>query len=117
MECTTKRPIIQLAEVRLHILVLLSVLILALLGRVPDGQAGWVTCPPRVVVVAIQGRWRCRHRRGSKTSGDHENGGWLYLSRTWHVPLLRGLVMGVLWYLGGRQGTPWVIGLPWLLWF
>ena len=116
MECTTKRPIVQLAEVRLHILVLLSVLVLALLGRVPDGQAGWVTCRPRVVVVAVQGRWRGRHRRGSKKSGDHENGGWLYLSRTWHVPLLRGLVMGVLWYLGGRQGTPWVIGLPWMLW-
>lgn len=41
MRHITKWPIVQVG----HTLVLLSVLTLALLGQIPDSQAGWVTCP------------------------------------------------------------------------
>jgi len=47
MQCSIKRRIIQLAAVRLHVLVVLSLLVLAIVGRVPDSQGGWITCPPK----------------------------------------------------------------------
>jgi hypothetical protein len=46
MQCSIKRRIIQLAAVRLHVLLVLSLLVLAMVGRVPDSQGGWLTCPP-----------------------------------------------------------------------
>ncbi|MFQ5341614.1 MAG: hypothetical protein ACE5F6_08735 [Anaerolineae bacterium] len=36
-----------MAKARVHTLVVLSILGLALLGRMPESQAGWLTCPPR----------------------------------------------------------------------
>jgi len=35
------------AKARVHALVVFSILVLALLGRMLDSQAGWITCPPR----------------------------------------------------------------------
>ncbi len=32
-------------------LVVLSILVLAVLGHMPESQVGWLTCPPRVVMV------------------------------------------------------------------
>jgi len=40
MQCITKVSIDQLFPVHLHVLVVLSVLVLALAGRVPGSQAG-----------------------------------------------------------------------------
>ena len=51
MKYTTRRPIAQLLQTRVHLLVLFSLLGLALLGQRPEGQAGWITCPPAVVVA------------------------------------------------------------------
>ncbi len=34
------------AKARVHALVVFSILVLALLGRMLDSQAGWITCPP-----------------------------------------------------------------------
>ena len=52
MQCSIKRRIVQLAQVRLHALVVLSLLVLAIAGRVPDSQGGWITCPPQAVIGA-----------------------------------------------------------------
>jgi hypothetical protein len=38
MQCSIKRRIIQLAAVRLHVLLVLSLLVLAMMGCVPDSQ-------------------------------------------------------------------------------
>jgi len=35
-----------------------GILGLALLGRMPGSQAGWLTCPPQVVMLAAEGRRR-----------------------------------------------------------
>ena len=58
MKSITKRQIVQLAQVRLHALMVLSILALALAGRMPDSQAGWIACPPQVVMVTPEGRRR-----------------------------------------------------------
>ena len=43
MKHTTKRSITQLQ--RWHSLVVLSLVVLSLLGQMPDSQAGWLTSP------------------------------------------------------------------------
>jgi hypothetical protein len=58
MQCSIKRRIVQLVQVRLHVLVVLSLLVLAMVGRVPDSQGGWITCPPQAVLVAPARRGR-----------------------------------------------------------
>ena len=52
MQFTTKPPIDQLARVRLHALVVFSIVFLAVVSHMPDSQAGWVTCRPQVVMMA-----------------------------------------------------------------
>ena len=42
----------------MHALVVLSILVLALLGRMPESQAGWITCPAQVVMLGSAGRRR-----------------------------------------------------------
>jgi hypothetical protein len=46
MQCSIKRRMIQLAAVCLHVLVVLSLLILAMGGRVPDSQGGLAHLSP-----------------------------------------------------------------------
>lgn len=46
MQYTTKLSVVQLASVRLHALVVLSIVVLALVEGMPDSQAGWITCLP-----------------------------------------------------------------------
>jgi transposase-like protein len=113
MQGTTKLSIVQLARVRLHALVVFSILVLALMSRMPDSQAGWITCPPQVVMAAPEG-WRRRGHRG-RGEADHGAACWRSL-RTWHIPLLRSLLLWGLWYLSGQQGPAWVSLVPWGLW-
>lgn len=117
MQYITKRAIVQLVKVRLHLLVVLSILGLALLGRMPDSQAGWLTCPPPVVAVAPQGRRgrRGRCRRGGRCT-THRPDGWLHVVHTWPIPLLRSLLLWALWELSGQTGPAWVRLVPWGLW-
>ncbi|MBC7226801.1 MAG: hypothetical protein H5T61_06155 [Thermoflexales bacterium] len=51
MNSRTKHPIGQRLRVRLHQLVIVAVVLLTLLGRMPESQAGRPTCPPQVVRV------------------------------------------------------------------
>jgi hypothetical protein len=51
MQFTTKRSIVQVARVRVHIAVVLNILVLVLLGRMLDSQAGGIACPSQGVVA------------------------------------------------------------------
>jgi transposase-like protein len=107
MKITISRPFRQFLV--LHAVVCLSLLTLALLGRVPDNQAGWLTCPPDRLVCAA------RRRAGLRPSpaGD---GLWDYVATTGYQPLVRSVVLLGLWLLGGRRGPLGLMWWPWWLW-
>ena len=89
MQCSIKRRIIQLAPVRLYVLVVLSLLVLAMVGRVPDSEGGWLTCPPQAVIGVPTHR-----RRGCKERLDQgRDASWLHLSHTWPMLLVRSLLL------------------------
>ncbi|MFQ5344089.1 MAG: hypothetical protein ACE5F6_21305 [Anaerolineae bacterium] len=73
----------------MHALVVLSILVLALLGRMPESQAGWITCPPQVVMLAAEGR----RRMGRPANGRCRLIHWQHLAHTWHIPLVRSLLL------------------------
>ena len=113
MQCTTKRRLIQLALVRWHLLVVLGLLVLVLGGQVPDGVAGWLTCPPPVVSEATV-PWRRGRlipaRRGPTASP------WRQLGRTVHLPLLRSGLLWGLWRGSGAVGPAGLCLVPVGLW-
>jgi transposase-like protein len=114
MQFTTKRSIVQVAEVRVHIAVVLSILVLALLGRMLDSQAGWIMYPPQVVVATgVRWRWWPGHGRGR--SIGH---GVVCSQRSpvWYVPVVRSMLLWVLWQLSGQVGPGWVGMVPWVVW-
>ncbi len=113
MKHTTKRSFAQLQP--WHILVVLSLVALALLGRLPDSQAGWITCPPQVASLSL--RRSSRSRRCSCFSFyERVLSAWRYVTHSWRQPVLRSLLLAVLWSLSGRQGPVMIVGWPWLLW-
>ncbi|MFQ6016538.1 MAG: hypothetical protein ACE5NP_13980, partial [Anaerolineae bacterium] len=115
MKYITKLPILQLLQLRLHALVVLSIIVLAVLGHMPESQAGWITCPPQVA-MAPGGR-RYGQRKCLRCSGAHPGAACRrYLSRTWHIPFLRSLLLGSLWHLSGQEGSAWVSLIPWVQW-
>ncbi|NIO70577.1 MAG: transposase [Anaerolineae bacterium] len=114
MQCSIKRRIIQLAPVRLHVLVVLSLLVLAMVGRVPDSEGGWLTCPPQAVIGVPAHRGRgCK--KGLDQGRDASY--WLHLSHTWPILLVRSLLLWGLWHLSGQMGPAWVRMVPWVLGF
>jgi len=86
-----------------HGLVLLSMLILAFLGGVPDSQGGWLTCPPRPPTILTLHRVGPR-RRLPVTGQDRLHGVVCYVTRSWPQPVVRTLLLITLWSLSGRQG-------------
>jgi hypothetical protein len=98
-----------------HLLVVLSVLVLALLGRMPDSQAGWMTCPRHMVSIGCVPALR-RPRYPRLSFYDRLHTAWRYGSRSWLQPLLRSLLLATLWFLSGCWGAVVVIGWPWLSW-
>ena len=116
MQYTTKRWVVQQVGVRLSVLMVVSLLALALVGRMPDSPAGWVTCPPQVIVVTLRSRCRRRVRRGPDT-GPWPWAAWgQYLAQTAHLPLARSLLLEGLWHLSGQRGPAWVLLIPWGVW-
>lgn len=110
MQHITKWPITQVG----HALVLLSLFTLALVGQLPDSQAGWVACPPRVAGFPCRqpkrGQPACRPLLRARLRCC-----WHYLRQGWRSPLARSLLLAGLWLAGGRQG-PWAVVLvPWLV--
>jgi len=113
MQCSIKRRIIQLAQVQPHVLVVLSLLVLAMVGRVSDSQGGWLTCPPQAVIVVPAHRRRgCKERLEQR----HNASCWLHLFCTWYIPLIRSLLLWAFWHLSGPVGPAWVRMVPLGLW-
>jgi hypothetical protein len=105
MKNTIAWPFRQLSV--LQMVVLLRLLLLAGLGRLPDSEAGWMTCPPHGLVAP----GRSRSRPSPRAAGD---AGWPYVMRTAYQPLVRSLLLAGLWFLGGRRGPPVLVWWPWL---
>src|SRR5574341_1485507 len=101
---------------RLALLVLLSWLGLVGLGQSPERGWGWVSCPPRPVVLMVVGRRRWAGRSRYPHKVEREGHGWPCHLRTGRVPLLRSLVLLGLCLGSGRVGPGWVVRLPWLVW-
>ena len=98
-----------------HGLLLVSILTLALLGQMPDSQAGWLTTPPRP--PGLPTTIACRKRQRSPLSVHARlRSLWQYVIRSWPQAFLRSLLLAVLWSLSGRQGPVLLVGWPWLLW-
>jgi transposase-like protein len=98
-----------------HGLVLFSILILALLGQAPDSQCGWLACPPRLPSLPPLCLGRKKTYSGLSLRGRLHNL-WCYVTRSWPQPVLRSLLLALLWSLGGRPGPVLLIVWPWLLW-
>ena len=90
MQCSIKRRIVQLVQVRVHALVVVSLLVLAMAGHVPDSQAGWVTCPPRAVIVVPAHR-RCG--RKERPGQRHNATCWRHLFYSSYLALIRSLLL------------------------
>lgn len=98
-----------------HGLVLVSILTLALLGQMPDSQAGWLTTPARL--PGLPTPKPCRKGQDSPLSVlVRLRSLGRYMVRSWHQALLRSLLLAVLWSVSGRQGPVLLVGWPWLLW-
>jgi hypothetical protein len=96
-----------------HLLVLISVLTLALLGRPPESQAGWLTGQP-CLIEWISPRFATRGQAVGLNHGqDH---GWCYLADSWLQPGLRCLLLMGLWPVTGRRWPAVLVFWPWLLW-
>lgn len=116
MKHTTKRNLMHMAGVRMHVLVILSCVVLALLGQVPESSAGWALGPPAVQTVMRQGPGEGRHRGQKIRQQTGERVVWDWLWATWHLPLLRSLALRGVWLVNGQWEWSWLSGLPWLVW-
>jgi hypothetical protein len=112
MKDTTKRRWVHMARVRVHGLVVLSCVVLALLGRMPESSGGWLSWPSEVTRALASGPGR---RQGGRRSGlDGE--GWHWLGATWRIALARSLALRGVWLVSGHWEWGWLSGLPWLVW-
>ncbi len=105
-----------MAGVRIHGLVILSCLVLALLGQVPESSGGWLSWPPGVTWVLVAGPDRGRARTWEARRVGPAEGRWSWIEASWRNALLRSLGLGGLWWLSGRRELGWISGLPWLVW-
>jgi len=53
---------------------------------------------------------------GKQASHRHRRILWRHLTHTWHIPLLRSLLLWGLWELSGQVGPAWVRLMPWVVW-
>ena len=102
--------------VRVHVLAVVSVVILALLGQMPDSVGGWESCPPAVYTVCGDGRGGRRRRLRAAAPGCQWRRGWDYISLTWPMALGRVGVLGAAWLVSGQGWPLWLVGLPGLVW-
>ena len=110
MKHTTKSLCTQLFPC--HLLVVVSLLGLALLGRPVDSQAGWLTCPPRFTAWPVTAPGHKRDAGLCFSSRMHSL--WRYVARSWPQPCLRSLLLMALWVHSGRQAPAVLLGWPWL---
>ncbi|OQB24863.1 MAG: Transposase IS66 family protein [Chloroflexi bacterium ADurb.Bin180] len=97
-----------------HFPVVLSLLVLALLGRSVDSQAGWLSCPPQLAglpATASHPKERpglCLRARVHSLRR--------YLADSWPQPALRCLLLMTLQVHSGQGGRAALLCWPWLLW-
>jgi transposase-like protein len=116
MKHTTKCCLLHMARMRIHGLVILSCLVLALLGRMPESSAGWVSWSPAMTsaLVIRPGRRRAKPGKGRRFVPEGDPCAWV--RATWHIPLLRSLALRSVWLVSGRWDLVWLSGVPWLVW-
>ena len=116
MNYSTKEIIKQFLVVRLHLLVVISCVGLALVGQVPESSGGWLACP----AVAVNLRPARGGGKRAKGARPRPSGGccghWSGWGSGWRVAAGRSLLIGLLWLASGQPGSVWLIGLPWLIW-
>jgi transposase-like protein len=115
MQYTTRVDWSAIFVERLHVLVILACLSLALLNRMPDSIAGWITQPPMVYVTRPLAQ-SVRRRMHSARPVRRGQAGWEYLRGAWPVPLVRSAVLSAVWLSRGCAGPAWIIHLPWAVW-
>jgi transposase-like protein len=116
MKHTTKCCLLHMARMRVHGLVILSCLVLALLGRMPESSAGWVSWSPAMTsALGIRpGRRRAKPGKGRRFVPEGAPCAWV--RATWHIPLLRSLALRGVWLVSGQWDLVWLSGVPWLVW-
>lgn len=110
MKDSTRSKWMHMVGVRAHVLITLSCVVLAVLGRMPESSGGWVSCAPRPAIGVA------RYRDGKRRERVCRGGGWRYVIGSWRVPVARSLAVWGLWLVSGGRGPGWVVLLPWLLW-
>jgi len=114
MKHTTKPQLVQLQF--WHGLVVVSLLTLSVLGQPPNSQAGWLTCPPRLLCVAAMPRRRQATSRSVLPLAERLRSVERYVIQSWPQPMLRSLLLTLVWSAGARRGPMTLAGWPWLLW-
>ena len=98
---------------RIHLLVVLSIIVLALVGIGLEVSGGWVVWPPVIYAPCPVRRWRlCPGSRGERNVPTVR---W-YIVHTWQQPALQGLVLQLLCLRQERVGVAWGVLVPWLCW-
>ena len=103
MKYITTGDFVPLIDVRIHLLVVFSSLLLVLVGQVQAGVECKVICPLQVVPLATARGWTgCG---GSEGLCFHD---WPGGCERWHVVLVQSAALWVLWQLSGCGGPGWV---------
>jgi hypothetical protein len=106
---------------RVHALVVVSVVLTALLGQLPEDSLGWVSYPPQMW------RWWGASKKGKRKHRPNQQGmslaaGGERLRSTWVRALIRSELLATLSIvrIELEQGHPWVLDwawvLPWVEW-
>jgi hypothetical protein len=106
---------------RVHALVVVSVVVVGLVGRMPESSLGWVSYPPQI--LDIGGASRARHRKRREAEwGLSLAAGREWVQHTWVRALVRSELLAALSLLRigvvqGRLGMlDWAWLLPWGEW-
>lgn len=119
MQCTaswTRKQTERWLGSRLHTLVLVSVILAALQGQLPESGPGWIACPPQSIEQPDIQRRRIPVRLGIG-EGASVQAGWERMRYTWIRALARSELLAVLWVIGGCGRLRSVLLLPWVEWF
>jgi len=124
MKSSTIRRLESYIQSRVHLMVVMALVTLALAGRMPESSAGWVVWPPAMVTGASRialGRCPRSHGRCRGLGWHAQVGGGRplacrYVRQTWHLPLLRSGLLVLLRFSGSGACPVWLIGLPWVVW-
>jgi transposase len=103
---------------RVHVVVVIGIVWLALLGQVQESNLGWDAYGVQVIELR-EGRRKVKKGR-KKGMGIwleiNMKGGWEYMKQSWQLAAVRSEVLLGLWVLSGEQMWGVVVVIPWLEW-